>query len=41
MKIFEFDSPEAMKDGAVAKQVDGEGSPIKTCLLYTSPSPRD
>tara|TARA_Y100000310_G_scaffold6246_1_gene7066 strand:+ start:3211 stop:3471 length:261 start_codon:yes stop_codon:yes gene_type:complete len=29
MKIFEFDSPEAMKDGAVAKQVDGDGNPIE------------
>ena len=30
MKIFELESYEDMKDGAVAKQVDGEGSPIKT-----------
>ena len=29
MKIFEFDSPEAMKDGAVARQVDGDGNPIE------------
>ena len=28
MKIFEFDSPEAMKDGSVAKQVDGDGNPV-------------
>ena len=28
MKIFEFDSPDAMKDGAVAKQVDGDGNPV-------------
>ena len=26
MKIFEFDSPEDMKDGAVAKQVDDDGN---------------
>ena len=30
MKIFEFDSAEDMKDGAVAKQVDGDGNPVKT-----------
>ena len=30
MKIFEFDSSEDMKDGAVAKQVDGEGNPVET-----------
>ena len=29
MKIFEFDSAEAMTDGAVAKQVDGEGNPVE------------
>ena len=29
MKIFEFDSPEAMKDGAVARQVDGAGNPVE------------
>lgn len=29
MKIFEFDSPEAMKDGAVARQVDGDGNSIE------------
>ena len=29
MKIFEFDSPEAMKDGSVAKQVDGDGNPVE------------
>ena len=29
MKIFEFDSPEAMKDDAVAKLVDGDGNPIE------------
>ena len=29
MKIFEFDSPEAMKDGVVARQVDGDGNPIE------------
>ena len=28
MKIFEFNSPEEMKDGAVAKRVDGEGNPV-------------
>ena len=28
MKIFEFDSPEAMNDGAVAKQVDGDGNSV-------------
>ena len=28
MKIFEFDSPEAMRDGAVARQVDGDGNPV-------------
>ena len=30
MKIFEFDSTEDMKDGGVAKQVDGDGNPVKT-----------
>ena len=30
MKIFEFDSTEDMKDGGVAKQVDGDGKPVKT-----------
>ena len=30
MKIFEFDSSEDMKQGAVAKQVDGDGNPVKT-----------
>jgi hypothetical protein len=30
MKIFEFDSPEAMKDGAVAKQVGPNGLTIET-----------
>ena len=30
MKIFEFDSSEDMKQGAVAKQVDGDGKPVKT-----------
>ena len=29
MKIFEFDSPEAMKDGAVAKHVDGDGNSVE------------
>ena len=29
MKIFEFDSPEAMKDGAVARQVDAAGNPVE------------
>ena len=29
MKIFEFDSAEDMADGAVAKQVDGDGNPVK------------
>ena len=29
MKIFEFDSPDALKDGAVAKQVDGDSNPVK------------
>ena len=29
MKIFEFDSPETMKDGAVARQVDGDGNPVE------------
>jgi hypothetical protein len=28
MKIFEFDSPDAMRDGAVARQVDGDGNPV-------------
>jgi hypothetical protein len=28
MKIFEFDSPEDMKDGAVARQVDLDGNPV-------------
>ena len=28
MKIFEFDSPDDMKDGAVSKQVDGDGKPV-------------
>jgi len=28
MKIFEFDSPDAMRDGAVARQVDGDGKPV-------------
>ena len=30
MKIFELESYEDMKDGAVAKQVDAEGNPVKT-----------
>ena len=30
MKIFEFDSTENMKDGGVAKQVDGDGNTVKT-----------
>ena len=30
MKIFEFDSTEDMKDGGVAKQVDGDGKPVNT-----------
>ena len=30
MKIFEFDSTEDMKDGGVAKQVDGDGNTVKT-----------
>ena len=29
MKIFEFDSPDAMKEGAVAKQVDGDGNSVE------------
>ena len=29
MKIFEFDNPDAMKDGAVAKQVDGDGNAVE------------
>ena len=29
MKIFEFDSAEDMKEGAVAKQVDGDGNSVK------------
>ena len=29
MKIFEFDSPDDMKEGAVAKQVDGDGNPVE------------
>ena len=29
MKIFEFDSAEDMKDGGVAKQVDGDGNPVE------------
>ena len=29
MKIFEFDSADDMADGAVAKQVDGDGNPVK------------
>ena len=33
MKIFEFDSPEAMKDGSVAKQVDGDGNPVETAQI--------
>lgn len=28
MKIFEFDSLENMRDGAVARQVDGDGNPV-------------
>jgi len=28
MKIFEFDSVEEMRDGAVARQVDGDGNPV-------------
>ena len=28
MKIFEFDSPDAMKDGAVAKEVTADGKPV-------------
>ena len=35
MKIFEFDSPDALKDGAVAKQVDGDSNPVKpVSLIY-------
>ena len=30
MKIFEFESPEDMKDGAVAKEVDAAGNPVET-----------
>ena len=30
MKIFEFDSTEDMKEGGVAKQVVGDGNPVKT-----------
>ena len=30
MKIFEFDSQEDMKDGAVAKEVDAAGNPVET-----------
>ena len=30
MKIFEFNSPEEMKDGAAAKQVNEDGNPIVT-----------
>ena len=30
MKIFDFDSPEDMKDGAVAKEVDAAGNPVET-----------
>ena len=29
MKIFEFDSAEDMKDGAVAELVDGDGNPVE------------
>ena len=29
MKIFEFDSAEDMKDGGVAKLVDGDGNPVE------------
>ena len=29
MKIFEFDSAEDMKDGSVAKLVDGDGNPVE------------
>ena len=29
MKIFEFDSSEDMKDGGVAKLVDGDGNPVE------------
>ena len=28
MKIFEFDSLDEMRDGAVARQVDGDGNPV-------------
>jgi len=34
MKIFEFDSPEDMKDGAVAKQVDEDGNKVLVKLNY-------
>ena len=34
MKIFEFDSPDAMKDGAVAKQVDADGEKVLVKLNY-------
>ena len=36
MKIFEFDSPEDMKDGAVAKQVDEDLSEF--CKIIKSSS---
>ena len=28
MKIFEFDSADEMRSGAVARQVDGDGNPV-------------
>ena len=28
MKIFEFNSPEEMSSGAVARLVDGDGNPV-------------
>ena len=32
MKIFEFDSAEDIADGAVAREVDGDGNPVAVTL---------
>ena len=39
MKIFEFDSPDAIKDGAVAKQVGPHGLTIENFLGDGKPIP--
>ena len=38
MKIFEFDSTDDMKDGAAARQVDGDGNPIGQDGIFGTPT---